>query len=82
MSEVKNQTTNCLKSQEDDILKYCESVERQKTEAIISGHGTARARGSPEEVKKLVRGLEHLLYEDRLRKMGLFSLEKRSVETS
>ena len=40
-----------------------------------------RAAGEgPEETARMIRGLKHLSYEERLRELGLFSPEKRMIQ--
>ncbi|GAB0185391.1 hypothetical protein GRJ2_001004400 [Grus japonensis] len=80
------QKANSVASRSRDVILplYSTLVRPPCSTASSSGgpstdrHGAVGA--SPEEAMKLIRGLEHPSYEDRLRELGLFSLEKRRLQ--
>ncbi|GAB0185042.1 hypothetical protein GRJ2_000969500 [Grus japonensis] len=86
-----NRALGCIKRSvvsrlTEEILLICSTLVRPHLQYCIQlwgpqyrkRHGPVGA--SPEEAMKMTKGLEHLCYEDRLRELGLFSLEKRRIQ--
>jgi len=86
-----NRILGCIKSNmasraREGILPLYSTLLRPHLESWVQlwspqhkkAHGCVGA--GPEEATEMIRGLEHLSYEDRLRELGLFSLEKRRLQ--
>ena len=87
-----NRILGCIKSSvasraREVILSLCCVLVRPHLWSTLSRYGVLRYRRDVDLLEciqrratKMIQGMEHLSYEDRLKELGLFSLEKRRLQ--